>query len=75
MIVTLGTLEPMFVGLIEKNRKLWMIIPLSTDQVAGVHESMLADAMLICSSSENALRYKLAAMFPEFKEDKWTLRR
>lgn len=68
MIVTVGALEPGFVGLVEKDASMWIIIPLTPETLAGIHESNLSDALLLFSSSETQLREKVKGMFPEFRE-------
>lgn len=68
MIVTVGALDSGFVGLVEKDTSLWLVIPLTPETLAGIHESNLSDALLLFSTSEKRLREKLRSMFPEFRE-------
>lgn len=73
-IVSFATVEPAaWLAVIEKDERTWSIFPMSDDRIAGIHKSMLEDAIVVFATSEPALRGRLAAMVPEYREG--TLRR
>jgi hypothetical protein len=51
-IVSLTAVDPGFLAVVDKAKKSFMIYPLSTDCVGGLHKSFLDDAVLVFGLSE-----------------------
>lgn len=66
-IVSLTAVDPGFLTVVDKTKKSFMIYPLSTECVGGLHKSFLDDAVLVFGTSEAKLREAMK-MFPGYRE-------
>jgi hypothetical protein len=66
-IVTIVTVQPAFLGVVDKRRKGYRIMELKPDCLVGLHKAFLADAVLVFSPDKMALVADLTTAYPDYK--------